>query len=80
MAIQEGVAGGGYRGVARDSWGLQGAWCTAYPCILDPLTIEALALRYAVSFAVERRLIRVVFEVDCAELVRTPSVWNYKMF
>jgi hypothetical protein len=38
--------------------------------LADPLTIEALALRDAVTFAVSKDFHRVVFEVDCAELVR----------
>jgi hypothetical protein len=39
----------------------------------DPLTIEALALPDDVAFAKERHYTRVIFEVDCTELVQ---IWK----
>ena len=71
LSVEERAAGGG--GVARDNSNFLGAWCKVYPRLSNPLTIEALTLRDAVFFAVERQYSRVLFEVDCAELVR---VWS----
>jgi hypothetical protein len=66
---QEAVGGSG--GVARDVVGLfMGAWCKAYPGIVDPLTTEALAFRDAVLFARAHNFSQVMFETDCSELVR----------
>jgi hypothetical protein len=68
LSAEEGVAGDG--GVARDNAQFLGAWCKIYPGLADPLTIEALALRDVVAFTMARNFNRVVFEVDCVELVR----------
>jgi ribonuclease HI len=66
---QENVAGSG--GVAREGAGIfRGAWCKAYPGIVDPLVAETLALRDAVVFAQTRNFSRIVVETDCSELVR----------
>jgi hypothetical protein len=63
------VTGSG--GIARDAAGMfRGAWCKAYPGVMDPLTSEALALRDAVIFARSQNFSRVLFETDCSELVR----------
>jgi hypothetical protein len=68
VRIEQGVAGGG--GVARDEHGFKGAWCKIYEGIVDPLSIEALAFRDAVSFAKQRGFTRILCESDCDELVR----------
>jgi ribonuclease HI len=63
------VAGSG--GVARDATGgFRGAWCKAYPGIVNPLTSEALALRDAVVFAQAQNFRQITIETDCSELVR----------
>jgi hypothetical protein len=71
---QDIVAGSG--GVARDSSRrFRGAWCKAYPGIVDPLISEALALRDAVLFARARSFSHISVETDCSELVR---LWENK--
>jgi hypothetical protein len=42
----------------------------SYSGISDPLTIEALELRDAFKYAMEQGFGQVMFEVDCAELVK----------
>jgi ribonuclease HI len=56
--------------VARDVVSFRGALGKFYEGISDPLTAEALALRDAASYAVQNVFTRVVFEVDCVDLVR----------
>ena len=56
--------------VARSSSCFLGAMDRAYEGILDPLIVEALALRDAAAFAVQKGFSKVLFEVDCADLVR----------
>jgi hypothetical protein len=48
----------------------QGATCKYYTGNLDPLIIEALALRYAFMYVVVQGLGHVIFEIDCGKLVR----------
>jgi hypothetical protein len=67
LSAVEGVAGDG--GITRDNAQFWGAWCKICPGFADPLTIEALALQDVVAFTVARNFNRVVFEIDCAELV-----------
>jgi hypothetical protein len=43
---------------------------------MDPLVIETLALRDAVSCAVDRNFDRVLFKVNCAELFR---LWQIRL-
>jgi ribonuclease HI len=57
--------------VARDATDFYGAMCKIYTGISDPITIEALALRDAFKYATERGFTQVIFEVDCAELVKS---------
>ena len=56
--------------VARDVLGFRGAVTRIYREISDPLIIEALALRDAVSYAVEKDFGKIILEVDCSELVK----------
>jgi hypothetical protein len=44
--------------------------CTHGSLFSNPLVAEALALRDAAVFAVERSFNKVICEVDCSELVR----------
>jgi hypothetical protein len=56
--------------VARDATGFCGAMCKSYIGMSDPVTVEALALIDAFMYATERGFTGVIFEVDCAELVK----------
>jgi hypothetical protein len=56
--------------VALDATDFCGAMCKTSTGISDPITIEALALRDAFKYATERGFTQVIFEVDCAELVK----------
>jgi hypothetical protein len=47
--------------VARDATGFCGTMCKSYIGILDPMTIEALALRDAFMYATERGFTQVLF-------------------
>jgi hypothetical protein len=47
-----------------------------YTGISNPLVIETLALRDAVSYVVDCNFDRVLFEVDCAELV---GLWQIRL-
>jgi hypothetical protein len=56
--------------VVRDATAFRGARCMSYSGISEPLTIEALELRDAFKYAMEQGFGQVMFEVDCAELVK----------
>ncbi|KAK1660690.1 hypothetical protein QYE76_048849 [Lolium multiflorum] len=56
--------------VARDAVSFCGALGKVYEGISDPLIAEALALRDAAVYAVQKDFTRVVFEVDCVDLAR----------
>jgi hypothetical protein len=60
---------GGAGGVVRSPSGFIGAWSKPLPGVTDPLIAEAMALREGVVFAQLRGFSRVVFEVDCLEVV-----------
>jgi hypothetical protein len=64
---------GGAGGIARSSTGFVGAWSKPLPGITEPLIAEAMSLREGVIFAKLRGFSRVVFEVDCLEVV---NLWN----
>jgi hypothetical protein len=64
---------GGAGGIARSPTGFVGAWSKPYPGITDPLIAEAMSLREGVIFAKLRGFQRVVFEVDCLEVV---NLWD----
>ncbi|CAH9145169.1 unnamed protein product [Cuscuta epithymum] len=67
LCLDDNIAGSGV--VARDCVGFRGAACRSYIGISNPLTIEALALRDAVTFVVNRGFNQVIFEVDCSDLL-----------
>ena len=71
MRIEDEVAAPGT--VARDDTSFRGAAAKVYKVISDPLIIEALALRDAFVYLVERNFQRVVFDVDSTLLVQH---WN----
>jgi hypothetical protein len=60
---------GGAGGVVRSPSGFIGAWSKPLPGVTDPLIAEAMALHEGVVFAQLRGFSRVVFEVDCLEVV-----------
>ena len=55
--------------VAREGLLYRGVTCKTYRGISDPLIIETLALRDAVTYARDRGFSKVVFEVDSENLV-----------
>lgn len=67
-AIQISSEIAGTRIIARERSSFRGTSCKTYEGVRK--TIEALALGDAVLYAVSRGIERVVFEVDCAVLVR----------
>ena len=72
--VDQGLASTGV--VARDGAGFCGARCKIYEGIVDPLTIEALALRDGCVLAVDKGFTRLIFEVDSEELVKS---WNERL-
>jgi hypothetical protein len=56
--------------VARDGTGFFGERCKIYEGIIDPLTIEVLALRDGCVLTMDKGFTRLIFEVDDAELVK----------
>jgi hypothetical protein len=64
---------GGAGGVVRTRSTCLGAWSKPYPGVTHPLTIEAMALRDDVNFALLSGYQRVVIETDCLEMV---NLWE----
>ena len=71
ICLESGLASTGV--VVREGLNFRGAGGKMYRGISDPLVIEALALRDAALYAVEKGFGIVMFEVDCLELVK---LWN----
>lgn len=70
-ALNKGLDSGGAGAVIRrDDGNFVAAKCSSFQRVVDPLLAELLAVRMAVSMALDQRLNKVIIELDCAEAVK----------